>query len=119
MKDFKTLKNITHINIKGNALDIFMRRYALKDGGGKPRETTEKAFYRVASYIAEAEETKSLKKKYTRYFYNLLGSKRFIPNTPTWSGAKTPLGQLAACFVIPLEDEMGRDTGGIFQTLRD
>ena len=119
MKDFKTLKNVSHINIEGNALDIFMRRYALKGENGKPRETMEKAFYRVASYIAEAEKTKPLKMKYAKYFYNLLGSKRFIPNTPTWSGAKTPLGQLAACFVIPLEDEMGRTTGGIFQTLRD
>ena len=119
MKDFKTLKNVTRINIEGNALDIFMRRYALKGGNDKPRETMEKAFYRVASYIAEAEKTKPLKKKYAGYFYSLLGSKRFIPNTPTWSGAKTPLGQLAACFVIPLEDEMGKTTGGIFQTLRD
>ncbi len=52
-------------------------------------------------------------------FYELLSSKRFFPNSPTFTGAGTPLGQLAACFVLPISDDMGRDPAGIFQTLRD
>ncbi len=54
-----------------------------------------------------------------RQFYELLTSKRFFPNSPTFTGAGTPLGQLAACFVLPISDDMGRDPAGIFQTLRD
>ncbi|MBU1017317.1 MAG: ribonucleotide reductase N-terminal alpha domain-containing protein [Patescibacteria group bacterium] len=119
MKDFKTIKKIKTINIEGNALDIFMRRYALKGKDGKPSESLEKAFFRVASFIADAEKTETDKKKYTDLFYALMGSKRFIPNTPTWSGANTKLGQLAACFVLPISDDMGKESDGIFQTLRD
>jgi len=52
-------------------------------------------------------------------FYRLLTSLRFLPNSPTFTGAGTPLGQLAACFVLPIEDDMGKEPGGIFQTLRD
>ena len=52
-------------------------------------------------------------------FYELLTSKKFFPNSPTFTGAGTPLGQLAACFVLPLSDDMGRLEDGIFQTLRD
>ncbi|MEO8357641.1 MAG: adenosylcobalamin-dependent ribonucleoside-diphosphate reductase, partial [Chloroflexota bacterium] len=52
-------------------------------------------------------------------YYHLLSSKKFFPNSPTFTGAGTPLGQLAACFVLPITDDMGRDSAGIFQTLRD
>ncbi|MDD2694326.1 MAG: adenosylcobalamin-dependent ribonucleoside-diphosphate reductase, partial [Anaerolineales bacterium] len=52
-------------------------------------------------------------------YYELLTTKRFFPNSPTFTGAGTPLGQLAACFVLPITDDMGRDPAGIFQTLRD
>ncbi|RIK15025.1 MAG: adenosylcobalamin-dependent ribonucleoside-diphosphate reductase, partial [Anaerolineae bacterium] len=52
-------------------------------------------------------------------FYDLLTGLRFFPNSPTFTGAGTPLGQLAACFVLPISDDMGRDQAGIFQTLRD
>ncbi|MDE3088371.1 MAG: hypothetical protein KGJ80_03150, partial [Chloroflexota bacterium] len=51
-------------------------------------------------------------------FYALLTELRFFPNSPTFTGAGTPLGQLAACFVLPITDDMGRDSRGIFSTLR-
>ena len=52
-------------------------------------------------------------------FYGLLTSLRFFPNSPTFTGAGTPLGQLAACFVLPISDDLGKKPDGIFQTLRD
>ena len=42
-------------------------------------------------------------------YYDLLTSKKFFPNSPTFTGAGTPLGQLAACFVLPITDDMGRE----------
>jgi len=118
-KEYKTLLNIEKPDIEGNALEIFKRRYSLKDEKGDPKETVAEAMMRVASNVALGEEEETLIKTYTKHFYNLLATKRFIPNTPTWSGAGTPLGQLAACFVLPIKDEMGKEEGGIFSTLRD
>jgi ribonucleotide reductase alpha subunit len=51
-------------------------------------------------------------------FYDLLTERRFFPNSPTFTGAGTPLGQLAACFVLPIADDMGKESDGIFSTLR-
>src|SRR5690606_10506610 len=53
-----------------------------------------------------------------RRYYELLTELRFFPNSPTFTGAGTPLGQLAACFVLPIDDDMGRTGAGIFETLR-
>ncbi|MGD2165947.1 MAG: adenosylcobalamin-dependent ribonucleoside-diphosphate reductase, partial [Anaerolineae bacterium] len=52
-------------------------------------------------------------------FYDLMTELRFLPNSPTFTGAGTPLSQLAACFVLPISDDMGRQDDGIFETLRD
>jgi ribonucleoside-diphosphate reductase alpha chain len=77
-------------------------------------------FWRVAYHVAKAEETwgGDVMQRAVE-FYHLLTSKKFFPNSPTFTGAGTPLGQLAACFVLPITDDMGRDPAGIFQTLRD
>src|SRR3989338_7591218 len=116
---FNTVRSVDEIEIKGNAYEIFMRRYALKGKDGKPRESLKESFLRVASHVAGAESGKRLIRKYTDLFFNLMADKRFIPNTPTWTGSKTKLGQLAACFVLPIKDDMGRERGGIFDTLKD
>ena len=77
-------------------------------------------FWRVAYHVAAPEvEFDGDQMAMARQFYELLVSKRFFPNSPTFTGAGTPLGQLAACFVLPISDDMGRDSSGIFQTLRD
>lgn len=117
--EYKTLMDIDVPDITGNALEIFKRRYSLKDENGEPKESVAQAMMRVASNVALGEDSEDLVKTYTKIYYNLLATKRFIPNTPTWSGAGTPLGQLAACFVLPIKDEMGKEDGGIFSTLRD
>ncbi len=116
---YTSLSTVDEIQMDNNAKEIFMRRYALKNDEGKPRETIEEAFMRVASHIADGEKSKKLKDDYTSYFYKLMAEKRFVPNTPTWSGSKTKLGQLAACFVLPILDDMGSARGGIFDTLKN
>ncbi len=77
-------------------------------------------FRRVAHAVAEPDGTYGYDASTTEEsFYTLLTSLRFFPNSPTFTGAGTPLGQLAACFVLPISDDMGRQSDGIFQTLRD
>jgi len=97
-----------------------MKRYVRRGDDGKPAETVEEMFWRVAYHVAKVEEEWSADvQKRTVEYYHLLSSKKFFPNSPTFTGAGTPLGQLAACFVLPITDDMGRDSAGIFQTLRD
>ncbi len=116
---YSSLADVNEVQMDNNGREIFMRRYALKDSDGKTKETVEEAFYRVASHVAEGEKPQKLKKAYTKYFFSLMAEKRFNPNTPTWSGSKTKLGQLAACFVLPILDDMGSARGGIFDTLKN
>jgi ribonucleoside-diphosphate reductase alpha chain len=117
--EYKSLREVNEISISDNAKEIFKRRYLLKDKDGKVNETLDEAFYRVASHMGDAEKNKALKELYTDAFYKMMTDLRFVPNSPTWTGAKTPLGQLAACFVLPLEDNMGSEEGGIFDTLKN
>ena len=112
--------DVPEITFTDNARQVFMRRYARRGPDGNPAETAEQTFWRVAYHIAKAEENWNGEVlPLARRFYNLLATKRFFPNSPTFTGAGTPLGQLAACFVLPISDDMGRDSTGIFQTLRD
>jgi ribonucleoside-diphosphate reductase alpha chain len=112
--------NALRVELPENARTVLEKRFLRKGEDGLPIETVEEMFWRVACHIAEPEsqwsgdvETRSMQ------FYDLLASKHFFPNSPTFTGAGTPLGQLAACFVLPISDDMGRDSAGIFQTLRD
>lgn len=103
-----------------NASQVFTKRYVRRDKKGEPAESSAATFWRVAYHIAKAQgadEQNTI--ECARTYYNLLASKRFFPNSPTFTGAGTPLGQLAACFVLPISDDMGRKSSGIFQTLRD
>jgi ribonucleoside-diphosphate reductase alpha chain len=103
-----------------NARSVFMRRYIRRGADGKPVETIEETFWRVSYHVARVEEQwQGDVMAVAEAYYDLLTSKRFFPNSPTFTGAGTPLGQLAACFVLPLSDDMGRLEDGIFQTLRD
>lgn len=103
-----------------NALTILRKRYLRKGPQGEPAETITDMFRRIGRHIAAAErETHNDPQLIEDTFYRLLTQMRFVPNSPTFTGSGTPLGQLAACFVLPIEDDMGRELGGIFQTLRD
>jgi ribonucleoside-diphosphate reductase alpha chain len=108
------------VNLTENARQVLVRRYVRRGQDGKPAESVEEMFWRVACHIAAVEEKwEGNVPSRRREFYELLTQKMFFPNSPTFTGAGTPLGQLAACFVLPISDDMGRDAAGIFQTLRD
>jgi len=100
---------------------VLMKRYAQTSVGpllGAKQETPAGLFYRVAYHVAQGEPDEQRRGWRTQDYYHLLADLRFLPNSPTFTGAGTPLGQLAACFVIPLSDDMGREGDGIFSTLR-
>ena len=111
---------LPNANLTDNARQVLIKRYVRRGDDGKPAETVEEMFWRVAYHVAKVEEQWDADiQKRTLEYYHLLSSKKFFPNSPTFTGAGTPLGQLAACFVLPITDDMGRDSAGIFQTLRD
>lgn len=91
-------------------------RYLLKDNKGEVIETPEQMFHRVADYIAQAEKFyNESSSECSENFYELLNSLRFLPNSPILMNAGKPKAQLAACFVLPLEDSIE----SIFKTLMD
>jgi len=108
------------VALTDNARVVLEKRYLRRGPNGKPEETIPEMFWRVAHNVALAErESGGSETDVEEQFYDLLTSLRFFPNSPTFTGAGTPLGQLAACFVLKIEDDMGRSEAGIFQTLRD
>ncbi len=111
---------LNSVELTDNARQVLTRRYVRRGDDGKPAESIEEMFWRVAYNVACVEQawgTDVLAR--AMEYYRLLTTKRFFPNSPTFTGAGTPLGQLAACFVLPISDDMGREQTGIFQTLRD
>jgi ribonucleoside-diphosphate reductase alpha chain len=112
--------DVLKVDLSDNARQVFLRRYVRRDTDGNPAESVEETFWRVAYHVAKAEDTWKVDViDIARQYYDLLSTRRFFPNSPTFTGAGTPLGQLAACFVLPVVDDMGRHSAGIFQTLRD
>ena len=108
------------VELTDNSRQVLLRRYVRHGDEGQPVETIEEMFWRVAYHIAKVEESYGGDvSARAREFYLLLTFRKFFPNSPTFTGAGTPLGQLAACFVLPITDDMGRDPAGIFQSLRD
>jgi len=113
-------KGLPKVRLADNARKVLERRYVRRGQDGNPAESVDEMFWRVAYHVAKVEESwNGDVTERAREFYSLLTSRKFLPNSPTFTGAGTPLGQLAACFVLPITDDMGRDTAGIFQTLRD
>lgn len=107
------------INLNDNSRKVLEKRYLRRDIDGKLLETPAGMFYRIAYHIAQVEKQhNSDAERAAETFYKLLSEYRFFPNSPTFTGAGTPLGQLAACFVLPIEDDMGKGRDGIFSTLR-
>jgi len=103
--------------LSDNARVVLARRYLKKDRQGKPVEKPEDMFERVAANVAEAEATfghPDLVEPARKAFRGLMTSLDFLPNSPTLMNAGRQLQQLAACFVLPVEDSIE----GIFETLK-
>jgi ribonucleoside-diphosphate reductase alpha chain len=113
-------EGIPSIELTENSQQVLSKRYLRHGKDGEPIETIDELFWRVAYHVAEVEaEWEGEIDDRAREFYTMLTEKRFFPNSPTFTGAGTPLGQLAACFVLPISDDMGRKEDGIFTTLRN
>lgn len=101
--------------LSDNARVVLERRYLKKDENGKC-ELPEDMIRRVAHTIASADDKYGEDSKKTeQLFYDIISSLKFLPNSPTLMNAGRELGQLAACFVLPIEDSME----GIFDTLKN
>ena len=97
------------MKIGKNAITVLEKRYLKKDENGKNIETVEQMFRRVADAIAAADaayDDKADVKKLSDRFYELMTNLEFLPNSPTLMNAGKELGQLSACFVLPVGDSM-------------
>ena len=102
-------KVVSGIKLSQNALRVLEKRYLMKDKEGKVIETPKALFRRVAKHIAKAEliyDAKADVSSWEKAFYKLMADLEFLPNSPTLMNAGRELGQLSACFVIPVDDSM-------------
>ncbi|GAQ95590.1 ribonucleoside-diphosphate reductase alpha chain [Thermodesulfovibrio aggregans] len=103
--------NMTFTDRAKTVLEI---RYLLKNEKGEVVETPDEMFQRVANYVASAEELYGENpSEWSEKFYELTSSLRFLPNSPALMNAGKPKAQLAACFVLPIDDSIE----SIFKTL--
>lgn len=106
------------MNLSENAVKVLEKRYLSKDENGKLLEDVDGMFSRVAKAVASADAqyvSASELKTIEGEFYDMMSSLEFLPNSPTLMNAGRPLGQLSACFVLPIEDTME----GIFETIKN
>ncbi|MDQ8159701.1 MAG: LAGLIDADG family homing endonuclease [Gemmatimonadota bacterium] len=110
------------VTLSANARTVLDKRYLVKDASGKAVEQPEDMFWRVATVVAEADRrygaSDGAVQAVAEEFYFLMTQRRFEPNSPTLMNAGRPLGQLSACFVLPVEDALSNGQNGIYDTLR-
>jgi len=104
------------MQLSENALKVLEARYLLKDEGGNIIETTEQMLHRVARTIASSESLyRGNPEEWEEKFYEVMNNLLFLPNTPLLINAGKEIGQLAACFVLPVDDSMK----SIFDSLKN
>ncbi|MDP1853482.1 MAG: vitamin B12-dependent ribonucleotide reductase [Candidatus Omnitrophota bacterium] len=106
------------VKLSDNALKVLERRYLKKNAEGEVMESAQDLFRRVAHTIAQAEKLYGKKpadiKRIEEDFYSIISNLEFMPNSPTLMNAGRELGQLSACYVLPIEDSME----AIFEALK-
>src|SRR5437763_9768756 len=109
------------VSLSANARTVLEKRYLVKNEKGKPVEQPEDLFWRVATVVAEADRrygaSDTAVNAAAEEFYALMTQRRFEPNSPTLMNAGRPLGQLSACFVLPVNDALSNKQDGIYDTL--
>lgn len=106
------------MSLTENAIKVLEKRYLAKDEEGRLLENPEGMFRRVAKAVAAADVkyvSAPELKKIEQEFFEMMANLEFLPNSPTLMNAGRPLGQLSACFVLPIEDTME----GIFETIKN
>ncbi|MBN2853304.1 MAG: vitamin B12-dependent ribonucleotide reductase [Clostridia bacterium] len=106
------------MKLSDNAIKVLERRYLARNEAGEVVETPDELFKRVAHAIALADDgflSEDEIKASENDFYNMMINLEFLPNSPTLMNAGRPLGQLSACFVLPIEDSME----SIFETIKN
>ena len=107
------------LNLTENSIRVLEKRYLKRDKNGVCTETPEDMFKRVAETIAQGDlsygKSPDEVKKLSDAFYAAMTNLYFMPNSPTLMNAGRELGQLAACFVLPVEDTLE----GIFETIKN
>jgi ribonucleoside-diphosphate reductase alpha chain len=102
-----------------NSVQVLERRYLLKDDTGKVIETPSGLFRRVARHLASNElnygADEATVRRYEQAFFQVMTNFEFLPNSPTLMNAGTELGQLAACFVLPVKDDIAQ----IFESVKN
>ncbi|WP_136797947.1 adenosylcobalamin-dependent ribonucleoside-diphosphate reductase [Desulfosediminicola ganghwensis] len=107
--------DLTKQELTSTAETVLARRYYLKDGEGKPVETWESLCRRVAQAVAEVDKGSPAYEEMKEGFFHMIYHMDFLPNSPCLMNAGTDIGQLSACFVLPVEDSMD----GIFTAIRN
>jgi len=114
--------DIPAVELTENARIVLSKRYLKKDAEGNPTETPETMFWRVAKTIADVDAdygaSEAAVGELARQFYDLMIHGKFEPNSPTLMNAGRPLGQLSACFVLPVDDALSNGQSGIYDTLK-
>lgn len=109
------------LQLSPNAMTVLEKRYLVRDESGKPTEQAEDLFWRVGTTIAEADRgygaSDGAVEALAEAFYELMAKRLFMPNSPTLMNAGRPLGQLSACFVLPVDDALSNGKSGIYDTL--
>src|SRR5688572_3431448 len=110
------------VTLTSNARTVLEKRYLVKNEKGQAVEQPEDLFWRVATVVAEADRrygaSEGAVNEVAEQFYFLMTQRRFIPNSPTLMNAGRPLGQLSACFVLPVNDSLSNGHDGIYDTLK-
>jgi ribonucleoside-diphosphate reductase alpha chain len=115
--DFPSYLKMEYSRLTQQAITVLEKRYLKKDDSGQIIESPEEMFWRVARNIAEAERffgNRTSGEALSETFFRMMASLDFLPNSPCLMNAGRELQQLAACFVLPVEDSLE----SIFETVK-